>query len=1101
MVHFLLGRNGYGKTSAVLSAISARAKEGTSGMLLIVPETVSHATERALCAYAGNRISAHAEVTTFRRLSEFVSSLSGRRENSLDAGGRILLLARAIRQAEGSLKLLKNKMRPELLSELLAVEEECRVSNITPEQLWAAAENFAPPLSHKLHDLSLLFSAYEGALHETGIDSADRLHLLAKDAQALGFFANREVWIDGFSGFSEAELDVLRQIFRQASNVTVTLCADLTSNSLAFAKPNRVYESLRRICGTCRTDVLSEPFRFTSPALLHLEQNLFVSNPAEAEQADGILFYRAHTRYEECELAAATVLDLVQNHGYRYREIGITARDFNAYSETLDAVFSYYDIPVYLNRKTDLLQKPVIALTNAALACIENHFRYEDVLKLIKTGLCGLSRRATDDLERYLHLWNIHGKDWDADAPFTRSPNGMTVAETDAEQLLRLNRMREKIRTPLVNLKTALSADKTGAGFARALLAYYEELHLPRRLRARAKLFTLRNDLQRADEYRQFWEILCNALESMSKSLGGAQYDLRDFNRLFALTVSQYEIASIPVSLDRVHIGGVDRLGEQSPRCLILLGCNDGEFPMRIKDAGPLSDADRFRLNEYGLCLAQNNEYQTEEEFHLIYRALSLARDRLILSCHEEESLPSFVYEQVHALFPNTPILCVSDTVRAYAKAPALDAAMCGDASFSDAAKTYFHNTEDQALLALSESRAHLRRGPIESPHLRDAIFGQNISLSASKLDTFESCRYQYFLRYGLRLKPVEVAALDAPNVGTLVHSVLEKSLREITDGGGAAAYSRDEVLAIADRYAEEYVKTVLGGLAQHSARFVKTFLRIKETVCQAVLDLYEELLESKFTPVDFELHFGPYGEVPSMEIRLDDGSSLTLQGVVDRVDALAKDGCIYLRILDYKTGSKSFSIPEIINGIGMQLLLYLFSLEEFGKDRYHAEIRPAGVLYVPIRDTVSSFDAHPSEADAQQGKEKLSKHNGLLVDEEDLLENSKYLPISYNKDGSLSARSSIAPLETFYLLRDRMKNILHSVGNELRAGVVDANPYYSNHNHSACDWCDYRAVCQFEPGISGDKMRYLFTTKLEDLKGVEDRGGDSVDSPTTSRD
>ncbi len=1098
MVHFLLGRNGYGKTSAVLSAISARADVGEKNMLLIVPETVSHATERALCAHAGNHISLHAEVTTFSRLCEMVSSISGRRNTSLDAGGRILLLSRAMRQAGGSLELLRSKMRPELLSELLALEEECRVSNITPEALWSASEQMTPPLSVKLRDLSAIFTAYEGALHETGSDATDRLHALAEDAARMQFFADREIWVDGFSGFSEVELDVLRLMFRQAKNVTVTLCADLSDDSPAFSKPNRVYETLKRICGTCHTETLTPPHRFSTPALAHLEKNLFSETVVSVEDTDGIEFYRAHSRFAECELAAAKILELVREHGYRFREIGITARDFTGYAETLESVFSYYDIPIYLNHKSDLTEKPVIALTCAALACLDNRFRYEDVLKLLKSGLTGLSKRTTDELERYLYQWEIRGKDWAEDKPFTRSPNGMSRGDDDEAILYRLNLARNKILTPLLNLKKAFSEDKTGLGFARALIRYYEEIKLPRRLRARAKLFAKSGDLQRADEYRQFWDILCHVLESMGTALSDTHYDLSDLSRLFTLTVSQYEVASIPISLDRVHAGGVDRLGEQAPRCLILLGCNDGELPVRLKDSGPLSESDRVRLESQGLHLAKNATYQTEDEFHLIYRAFSLAKERLILSCHEEETLPSIFYTKAQSLFPKCELHQVSDLVRSYAKSPALDSAMSRDASFSDLARAYFRTTEDCALLQLSESRAHLKRGPLVSQHLRDKMFGKNLCMSASKLDTFERCRFRYFLHYGLGLKTTQVATLDAPNKGTLVHWVLEHAIKEIAEKG-ASSFTRDRAKELAGRLADEYVDTVLGGLSQYSARFIATFERIRRTVCNAVCDLHEEMLSSKFVPIDFELKFGPFGEIPSMEIRLDDGSSLTLQGVVDRVDSYETDECIYLRIMDYKTGHKTFSISEVINGIGMQMLLYLFALEEFGEVRYQKKIRPAGVLYIMVNDDISRFDSHPDTESSAKGIDDLRKHKGLLVDQKDLLENSRFLPISYNKNGSLSSRSSVAPLEMFYLLRDRMTDILHTVGNELRSGIIDANPYYANKTQTSCDWCEFHSVCQFEPGVAGDKMRYLFTTKIEDLKGGEDRGGDSLDSPATS--
>ena len=1089
MIQFILGRAGYGKTHTVLRSISERADIGVRNMLLLVPETVSHITERALCEHAGNRISAHAEVVTFRRLCERVSSEAGRRTRALDAGGRMLLMSRAMRQASGGLTLLGRGMRAEFLEELLAIEEECRGDGVSPEALLSASESFNPPLSDKLHDLSLLLTAYQGALRDAGLDATDALVHLAEDADKLGYFRDREVWIDGFSGFSEVELDVIRRIFRQAKNVTVTLCADPESHSPAFSKPNRIYESLRRIAGSCRTDVLPCSKRHRTDALIALERAALTQNPAPRETAEGVEFSGAHTRYEECEFAAAKVLELVRR-GYRYREIGVAARDFGSYSETLSAVFSYYGIPVYLNRKTDLLTKPVIALTCAVLSCIDENFRYEDVQKLIKTGLCGLSRRAADELERYLYLWNIHGKDWSGDAPFSRPTSGIRVTDEDEEKLALLNRLRDKIRTPLMDLKAALRTDKSGAGLAKALLDYYRALHLPRRLRARAKLYRLRGEIQIADEYGQFWEILLRVLENMAKTLGDASYDLHELIRLFMLTVSQYEVASIPVSLDRVHAGSIDRLGENSPKALILLGINDGEFPMRVKDSGPLSDSDRMRLEAHGISLVRNTERQVDEEFHLVYRALTLPSELLFLSHHEEESAPSFVYTQIQDFFPARTKSGVSDTVRAFGLAPALDAAMSGDTSFSRSAKDYFRTTEYAPLLTLSEARGSARRGPIEDPSLRSALFGRDIRLSATKIDTFGKCRFQYFARYGLHLEPQQKAEFDGLSTGTMVHDVLEHTVREMTDRGGARKFTAAEARNLAEEFADTYARETLGGLEQHGARFQYLFRRLKAMIADSVEQLQEELCTSNFTPVDFELRFGHNGELPAMTIALDDGTVLTLEGAVDRVDEFHKDGKLYLRVVDYKTGGKTFSVDQVLNGIGMQMLLYLFALEEFGEMRYHTKIHPAGVLYVPIVDRTVVHKEKPSDEIAVEKSEKQICRNGLLLDDPDLIVPSRFLPVKYNKDGSLSKNNSLATLEEFYRLRDRMHKILRDIGSALHAGKIEANPYYESRDRTSCDWCDYKAFCGFEPGVGGDKLRYLFEMRRSDLlKGGEQDG------------
>ena len=416
---------------------------------------------------------------------------------------------------------------------------------------------------------------------------------------------------------------------------------------------------------------------------------------------------------------------------------------------------------------------------------------------------------------------------------------------------------------------------------------------------------------------------------------------------------------------------------------------------------------------------------------------------------------------------------------------------MSGDASFSSSAKEYFRKTEYAPLIELSEARGNTRRGPITDPALRASLFGRDIRLSATKIDAFESCRFRYFAQYGLRLQPQRKAEFDGLSSGTLVHDVLEQTVREMTDHGGAKCFTAKDARSMAEAYADAYAQNVLGGLEQHGARFKFLFERLKELIADSVEQLHEELCTSNFTPIDFELRFGRDGDLPSLEMELDDGTRLTLEGAVDRVDEFRKDGKLYLRVVDYKTGGKTFSIDEVLNGIGMQMLLYLFALEEFGELRYHTKIHPAGVLYVPVVDRTAMHNEKPNEESAEKESGKQICRNGLLLDDLDLTVPSKFLPVRYAKDGGFAKSKALASIDEFYRLRDRMHEILRDIGANLHAGIIDANPYYSSRDYTSCTWCKYKTFCGFEPGVGGDKLRYLFAMKRDDLlKGGELQDG-----------
>ena len=82
------------------------------------------------------------------------------------------------------------------------------------------------------------------------------------------------------------------------------------------------------------------------------------------------------------------------------------------------------------------------------------------------------------------------------------------------------------------------------------------------------------------------------------------------------------------------------------------------------------------------------------------------------------------------------------------------------------------------------------------------------------------------------------------------------------------------------------------------------------------------------------------------------------MRGKIDRVDAYEDgEGRIYIRVADYKTGSKKFELKNIEAGRDLQMLLYLFSICENGKRRYGKDIVPAGVLYVSVKPASENVD------------------------------------------------------------------------------------------------------------------------------------------------
>ena len=261
---------------------------------------------------------------------------------------------------------------------------------------------------------------------------------------------------------------------------------------------------------------------------------------------------------------------------------------------------------------------------------------------------------------------------------------------------------------------------------------------------------------------------------------------------------------------------------------------------------------------------------------------------------------------------------------------------------------------------------------------------------------------------------------------------------------------------------------------------FRSLFRRLEKTVYAVVKNVCEELENSEFQPVAFELGFGKKGELPPVELTVD-GVTLSVSGVVDRVDAWEKDGRLYLRVVDYKTGRKSFDLTDVWNGLGLQMLLYLFTLTEDGKTLFgDRELVPAGVLYLPARDLPVGGSRTMTEEERQKKVDEQLRRKGLVLDDAAVgsaMERGeagfRFLPLTMNKSGDTGGEALVSA-ERLGKLERHTRQILRDIAAELAAGNIAADPFWQGPQHNACQWCEYAAACQFREGRGDDRRRWL---------------------------
>ena len=258
-----------------------------------------------------------------------------------------------------------------------------------------------------------------------------------------------------------------------------------------------------------------------------------------------------------------------------------------------------------------------------------------------------------------------------------------------------------------------------------------------------------------------------------------------------------------------------------------------------------------------------------------------------------------------------------------------------------------------------------------------------------------------------------------------------------------------------------------------------------------------DEMRHSDFRLMEFELSFGGRdADLPAVCVERED-ISLRLVGKVDRVDGWVKDGKLYLRVVDYKTGKKTFDLSDVQYGLGIQMLLYLFALEQEGERYFGLPVVPAGVLYLPARDVIVSEKRGASPAKIESDIQKELRRSGLVLEdadilramEHDALENPVYLPISVKKDGTIT--DGVASAHQLGRLGKYTEYLLRQIAGELARGNVDADPISRSPQDTACRWCAYASACYFRDGVGSDRRRYLKKTSPADFwQNIEDKLG-----------
>ena len=1121
-LRLIYGRAGTGKTSLCLEEMKSRIKGGSGRLLLVVPEQFSLVAEMKLVKAIGASGINNVEVLSFRRMAYRVfNEVGGIAKTHVTSAGKCMMLYRTLDELSGALKVFgKAAAQKGFVNTLGTMISELKRYRITPEDLQKSGEVLQTAgeglAAEKLQDIEKIYREFEYKLHQHYLDSDDDLSLLADRLLSSTQFDGAEIWMDEFSGFTPQEYAVIQRLLQKSQRVNITLCTDCLWDDTSedgtdvFYSIKRAAIKLERIAKASSIPIekpvnLNNGFSKYAEELKHLERSLITYGRNQYHQdTSNVSVFVSSNPHTEVEDTARRILKLCREKKIRYNQIAVITGNLPMYEKYVRVIFHEYGIPCFIDRKRDINGHPLVLLINSALQVFLKNWSYEAVFRYLKTGLTGIALEEIDFIENYVLASGIRGSHWTGGRAWE-----FGITELEAAKV---NKTKTEVSKPLMNLHGKIKGRKPAREVCTALFDFLCELGIPERIEKMVQDFKEAGKLDLANEYGQIWNIAMEVLDQIAEVMDNEVLGVDKLSKMLEIGFGEYKIGLIPAAQDSIFVGNIERSKSHEVKAVFILGANEGTFPTTVKDEGILTDKDREKLRNTGVELAQDTRSRTFEQQYLVYTALTLPTELLHLSYSIADSggatlRPSSVIAKIRRFFPK--LILSSNIVREnkweseleYICAPAptfnelVSALRLGLEGYevNEVWKSAFRWFQTQAEWkswcdqVLSGFEYTNQVELIKQDKVK-RLYGSSLFTSVSRLEKYISCPFAYYVEHGLKAKERKVQKLNAPDVGTFIHEVIDAfSLRLAEEGIKWRELDTEWCKQALSDIVDDMVNNMSNSVMTSTKRYAYLTARLKRVLVRAVLIIAEHIKRSGFEPLGYEMAFGFSEKLPPITVELPSGDKIILNGRIDRIDVMKTEEGTYVRVIDYKSGNKAFKLSDVYYGLSLQLTAYLDAIWENGIPNHKKPIYPAGMLYFKIDDPyIRNRGISPEEVEREIMKQLKMK--GLLLADVKLIKemdraiegDSIIIPARINKDGELG-RSSAASLEKFTLLRDHVRKLMVKIGSELQRGNISINPYKKK-GLTSCTYCNYMAICQFDTSLKGNAYRILTDRKDDEV-------------------
>lgn len=1114
-LQFVFGPSGSGKSHYLYDHIIKESMRcPKEQFIVLVPEQFTMQTQKDLVTQHPRHGIMNIDVLSFGRLAYRVfGETGGDTLPVLDDEGKNLILRKIAGDYEGELRVLGGNMKKlGYISEVKSVISEFTQYDVGEEEIERVMESAGEgtALYYKLQDIAVLYRGFTEYLEKRYITKEELLDVLSKVIAKSEMLKNSIVVLDGFTGFTPVQNRLIRELLIHCRKVMVTAAIDDRENPYVYKHPYQLFAlskqmvtSLIQIAKEEKITVEDAVCMYDGPvyrfrendALAFLERNLFrYGANAYGKEQDVITIHAARNPKEEAMAAISGIRALVRREGYRYRDIGVIVSNMEAYGDYLEQAFDMYDIPVFMDHKRSILLNSYVEYIRSLLNMVEQNFTYESVFRFLRTNLSGFTFQEVDALENYVIGVGIKGyKKWQE--RWIRRLKDMSE-----EELETLNHNRVLLVEKIDELVFVLrQRKKTVRDITLAVYEFMVREELQQKLKRQEEQFQNTGELALAKEYAQIYKILVELFDKFVELLGDEEVSLSEYCKLLDAGLEEARVGVIPPSVDQVVVGDVERTRLKDIKALFFIGANDTFLPGSLLRTGLLSERDRAKFAGEKIALSPGGKEKAYVQKFYLYMNLTKPSEKLEIyyskvSSDGKNVRPSYLIQELKKLYPMIQVQEEEGKPlyrRELTQQTALIELIRGfqeggdgmDSTWQELYTWYKRSPKWKEKIEHLLDAGYYRK-PADSltEEVAKRLYGEHFEDSITRMERFSVCAFAHFLTYGLGLRERQKYDFQPVDLGNVCHSALELFSKKLKDEHLKWTDLTDEDQ---ERYIEDSVKEAVtdygNSILYSSARNEYMITRIKQLLGRTVWALTKQLAAGDFSPAAYELRFE--------------------NGKIDRIDTCEDGDKVYVKVMDYKTGSKAFDVVALYHGLQLQFMIYMDAALKEEKDRHPgSEVIPAGVFYYRIQDPL--VDKQPEENPLDAVLREL-KVDGMINLRDEVLEHldhrmdgeSLVVPVKFNKNGKLAKSSKAVPEEEFEIMMKHALRKVEETHGKILKGETDPAPYRRG-QETGCDYCKYRHVCGFDKKIAGYDYRDITKmTKEEAIAAMKGYGtGESVD-------